>query len=425
MNRIPVVLALALYVVVAVPATVRAQNQGRLSDLLPNLYLDAVSTEAEAIIVVFRLDANQTDAVINSARQRLAVIDQLVTLAGAQLTSFPVPSASAGFTYSLDASGTMTRASSSFGPIYAERPLTIGRKKLNIAANYQHVTFDHLEGKKLRGGEIAGYLGQKTSYGAIFFADSLDLNVTTDTTNVSATYGVTDRLDVGVAVPINRVSIAATLTSRVGDTVNGVQDEDPFVTSRSGSASGVGDIVIRAKYNLLNRRSVGLAEMVDVRLPTGDERNLLGVAGGQLKLAMIASTQAAMFSPHVNVGYTISGTSSAATDPFTVLIAPPEEINYAAGADVAVSLRTTVAFDAVGRTLRKAGTLTWGPSEFGAQFPQFQLNAGQNLNLLVGSVGVKVNPWSNMLLTTNVLFPLSSHGLTDKLTWMAGIDYSF
>src|SRR6478735_7448570 len=92
MNRMPVVLALALYVVVAVPATVTAQNQGRLSDLLPNLYLDAVSTEAEAIIVVFRLDANQTDAVINSARQRLAVIDQLVTLAGAQLTSFPVPS---------------------------------------------------------------------------------------------------------------------------------------------------------------------------------------------------------------------------------------------------------------------------------------------------------------------------------------------
>jgi len=30
-----------------------------------------------------------------------------------------------------------------------------------------------------------------------------------------------------------------------------------------------------------------------------------------------------------------------------------------------------------------------------------------------------------MLLTTNVLFPLTKNGLTDRLTWMAGVDYSF
>jgi hypothetical protein len=40
-------------------------------------------------------------------------------------------------------------------------------------------------------------------------------------------------------------------------------------------------------------------------------------------------------------------------------------------------------------------------------------------------VGVKVNPFGNMLLTANVLFPLSNRGLTDSLTWMAGVDYSF
>jgi hypothetical protein len=382
-----------------------------------------VYEEANEIYAVFRGQVDP-DTLIAARDSRLSVIEQFVTLAGAQLTSFPVPSASGGFTWTLDAStGTFTRASSSFGPIFAERPLTIGRKRLNVGSNYQHVTFDHLEGRKLSGGEITGYLGVNTQNGAVFFADSLDLKVTTDTTNVFATYGVTDRFDLGVAVPINSVSIGATLTSRVG-TSTGIY-YPPFVTSRSGAASGIGDVVIRAKYNLLNRPTLGLAESVDVRLPTGDELNLLGVAGAQVKLGLIASTQAGIFSPHVNVGYTISGTSSAASDPSTFVIAPPEEINYAAGADVAVSLRTTVAFDAVGRTLRKAGTLTWGPSEFGAQFPQFQLNWGQNLNLLLGSFGVKVNPWANMLLTTNVLFPLSSHGLTDKLTWMAGIDYSF
>ena len=90
------------------------------------------------------------------------------------------------------------------------------------------------------------------------------------------------------------------------------------------------------------------------------------------------------------------------------MIAPPEEINYTAGADLALSLRTTVAFDAVGRILRKAGTVTWGPSpQFGPQFPQFDFNAGKDLHLLLGSAGLKVNPFGNMLVTANVLFPLT------------------
>jgi hypothetical protein len=72
------------------------------------------------------------------------------------------------------------------------------------------------------------------------------------------------------------------------------------------------------------------------------------------------------------------------------------------------------------------GTLTWGPSDFGgSQYPQFHLSPGEDLNLLLGSVGVKANPFRNMLLTANVLFPLTSSGLTARLTWMAGVDYSF
>jgi hypothetical protein len=36
-----------------------------------------------------------------------------------------------------------------------------------------------------------------------------------------------------------------------------------------------------------------------------------------------------------------------------------------------------------------------------------------------------VNPAANLLLSGNVLFPLTKHGLTDQLTWMIGFDYSF
>ena len=50
---------------------------------------------------------------------------------------------------------------------------------------------------------------------------------------------------------------------------------------------------------------------------------------------------------------------------------------------------------------------------------------GQDLHLLLGSTGLKVNPLKNMLLTANVLFPLTSTGSRIGCTWMAGVDYSF
>jgi hypothetical protein len=79
--------------------------------------------------------------------------------------------------------------------------------------------------------------------------------------------------------------------------------------------------------------------------------------------------------------------------------------------------------------MRKAGTMTWGPADFsGSKFPQYQqfdFTPGRDLHVLLGSVGAKVNPFKNMLFTANVLFPLTKNGLTDRLTWMAGIDYSF
>jgi hypothetical protein len=424
-------LVLALTSVVMFPVSAAAQNEDPpLSRLLPDLYLDAISGEITAFVTVLPVFGVAVDraSLVEQAIDRFQTASQIIALAGNQVSSFPLASPSGGFTWSLDtASGAFTRASNSFGPIFAERPLTIGRGRLNVGANFQHVTFDHLENRSLREGEIVGYLSVPLfDNDQIFFADSLDLTVTSDTLNAFATYGVTDRLDIGVAVPINRLDVRATLTSRIGFLSTGINDPSPLVTSRSGTKTGIGDVVIRSKYSIFKGETLALAESIDVRLPTGDELNLLGIAGPQVKLTFIASSTVGGLSPHVNVAYTISGSSEAGDDPETFVIAPPEEINYAAGADMAVSLRATVAFDVVGRVMRQVGTLSWTASDFGGpQYSQFELIPGEDLHLLLGSLGVKLNPFANMLVTANVLFPLTKNGLTDNLTWMAGVDYSF
>jgi hypothetical protein len=424
-KRPRIVLLLVVSLCYTTPVTCAAQTAPPpLSELLPNLYRDHLLLNAVVVIIVFQNRIASDPEAFQTAR--LGPAAQIIRNARGQLSSFPLPSSAGGFTWTFDsASGAFNRGSSSFGPVYAERAFTIGGKHFNFGAAYQSVTFDHLDGKRLSGDEIATYTGvwlDDAHTLGIFVADRLNLDVSTNTTVTYATYGLTDRWDIGVAVPFNRVQVKARLTTRVGDTANGFLPDELTPDERSGSAQGVGDVVARTKFNFLKRHGGGLAAAVDFRLPTGDETNLLGVGSAQAKVYLVASTTRDKLSPHVNIGYTISGSSAAASSVETVT--SPDEFNYTGGADIELSLRSTLAFDIVGRTLRKAGTLNLDPI-FGSNYQQLALQAGKNLNLLLGSTGVKFTPFANMLITGNVLYPLSSSGLTDKLTWMFGVEYSF
>lgn len=415
-------LLMALSLLVVSPSTLFAQNGNeKLSELLPNLYIDAVVGN----LIIFE-DVFPGSRDLIDVNRQLQPAFQINDLLGNQLSSFPLGSSAGGFTWTFDpAMGTFNRASNSFGPTFAERALTVGRRRFNVGVNYQRATFDQIEGKQLSDGEIQIFTGvffDLLSDG-VFIVDALNLKVTTDTVGFFANYGVTDRLDVGVAIPVIRVDLEATLSSRVGSSTEGVGDVF-FTDARSGSASGIGDVVVRAKFNFLKRPGGGLAGGVDIRLPTGDELDLLGLPGAQGKFYLAASTAFNKLSPHVNVGYSVAGESDAAADPESFVFPPPDEVNYTGGVDYAVTPRTTLAFDVVGRTLRDIGRLDEVATEFGTSFREFSLRDG-SLHLLLGAAGVKFNPWSNMLLSANFLFPLSDRGLTDNLTWVVGFDYSF
>jgi hypothetical protein len=299
--------------------------------------------------------------------------------------------------------------------------LTIGRNRAAIGFNFQRTTFDRIEGRKLAGGQIKVYTGV---FG-VFFEDALDLKLSSSTAAFFANYGVTDRLDVGVTLPIVRVAIDGTLTSRIGNSVTGVApDATPFLYEDSGSASGVGDIVLRAKYNFLTRPGGGLAAGIDLRLPTGDELDLLGIAGRQAKLYLAASTEVGRLSPHVNIGGTVSGASDAANDPDTFVFPPSDEVNFAAGVDVAATPRVTVAVDVIGRTLRDAGRLREVATEFGGNFRELEFRDG-DLQLTLAALGVKFNLFANTLVSASVLLPVGDGGLTDRASWAIGIDRTF
>jgi hypothetical protein len=368
----------------------------------------------------------------------------------AQIATFPVGSSSGGFAFTFDESlGVYNRTTESFGPIFAERPLTAGKGKFSFAVNYQHGTWDSLEGFDLGAGEIPLYLqhedtnrdGRTTSLwfeGDLIRADfSLDLK--TDTTVLFANYGLAERLDVGVAVPFQRVDMNA----RIATSIQRLSTSpDPFVVHQfedgssehtyleSGTASGIGDVLVRAKWNFYRGGSAGLAAGTDLRLPTGDEEDLLGSGATQAKVYLVAAAaRSGRFSPRASFGYTFSSGGSDYTGDL------PDELNYTAGFDLVAHKRLTIAADFLGRTLLDAQRLVLenvtydyaqrtDPTVRQATFATPTSITG-NMGLYLASVGFKLNPFGRLLLVGNVLFSLGDDGLQDDVTPVFGLDYTF
>jgi hypothetical protein len=367
------------------------------------------------------------------------LVSQVSQQIGSQLTNFPLGSSAGGFTYGYDSElGTFQRTTDTFGPLFAERAATIGKGKASFGVSYLHAKYDSLDGKDLGSGAIKFDLFHQIlnppSYvqGDVIEAD-LKMNLTSDETAFLVNYGVTNRLDVGFAIPVVHVSMDLTYhatildfaTHNVSPTThvfaNGSKTQD--FTSQ-GSASGVGDIVLRGKYNL-GKSGRGVALGLDLRLPTGDKDNMLGEGSTQTRVFMIASAPVgSRVAPHLNVGYTFAS-GGTATD----------AVNYVGGVEYGISPKATIVGDFIGRTFRDSLRLTdvssVHPFQQGPTAPT-ETTTLQSVGVVTGNLtsglatlGLKVNPAGNLIISGNVLFPMNNAGLRTGVTPVIGFDYTF
>jgi hypothetical protein len=65
------------------------------------------------------------------------------------------------------------------------------------------------------------------------------------------------------------------------------------------------------------------------------------------------------------------------------------------------------------------------PTIVTATYPMLTIHEGRNYTALLGSLGAKINPFGNFLLTVNGLFPLKRESLQDDFAALVAIDYSF
>ena len=392
-----------------------------------------------------QLDGTNHAAHFNSAFQsEFRLVNVALT---SQLATVPLPSPASGFTYNFDpATGTFMRSTRSFGPILAERGETIGRGKIAFGYTYQFFSYDALDGLRL------------ASIPAVFTHDNpqagggrADVVATANTVEATVnrftgalTYGLSGRVDVSLAVPVvaTRLSLLSNATiHRIGTGSNlGVhyfRDPDAiggYGSTRQyfaeGTAGGLGDLVARVKTTMMREGARALAAGLDVRMPTGDEQNLLGSGAVGIRPFVAFSSQMGAFAPHANAAYQWNGESLIGGNVREGVKGDlPDQFTYALGGDVLVAPHLSMIVDLFGQRVVSSPRLVAVQSTRSGVAGSVTLDDIRFVNesywTSSGSFGLKANLMSRMLLTFNLQFAIADGGLTDRLSPLIGMEWAF
>jgi hypothetical protein len=336
--------------------------------------------------------------------------------------SLPIASASPGVVYQFDWSrSAFVREISIFGPLYLERAGTLGANNANLSVNYQTVKVGTLNGADVShlsdtGPPIAvpGNGGVDTLRIPKF---AMDLFV--HQLIFSGTYGVTDRLDLNLTVPL--------LYSEFG--LDAVFSGAPPFHARA-SSFGAGDLLLRAKY-LVRHSSPELAMGLALRLPTGNEDDFQGTGNSEITPLLAASTPSRHVAPRVDLRGHANVSVNVNTDDVG-----ESQGRYGIGLDCAIAGRLTIAPAFLARhafaPIAPAGfdvprCHVGGTSPCRNQFP-LPLFGIQNKrpDFYDFSIGGRINLWHEAVIGfANAIFPLNRDGFRADVIPLVGVEAIF
>ena len=349
-----------------------------------------------------------TDDFVKDREAAEATRDTISRFLLVELSALPIGSSTGGFIYRLNPTiGTMERVSDSFGPFFLERARTSGRGQTSIGFTFRHSRFDKLDGRDLRDGSLVTTANRLANEPQPFDVERLTLRMEASTYTLFGSFGVTDRLDIGAAIPIVDLRLS-------GERLNFYRGAVFQQATGSALVTGLADVAIRAKYNLWQSESGGVAAHADVRLPTGDEQQLLGAGKAALHVAAIGSIERGAIGAHVRAGFSQGGTS--------------DEVEFGGAVVVSAATRLNLVGEIFGRRLSALARVTDSVAPHPitpnvATTRLLPISTGTTTTLAVA--GLKWNLARTWLLNANVLFPLTEKGLTGRPTPSIAIDYTF
>jgi len=349
------------------------------------------------------------------------------------VASTPLGSSSGGFAFKLDkTTGLEVRSASTFGPSFAERVITSGAGQMSLAVNLTAATYDKLGKLDLDQMEL---VHQQSASPLLNQKGYLSLVLASETTVIQAIMGATEKLDVGVAVPIVRVRL---------DAISWVEDANGSVLVRGsgiGTSTGLGDIALIGKYRLLRFGGApppdapvepdpgGLALLVTARLPTGSRENLRGLGIHRVMPALVFSSGKGRLRPHAQIGYEFWSKGIDVVSDFDPTVTARHSFQYAAGIEFEAAPTLTLMVDFLTRQINGGGKVgSQTATDLGIPgIDAFTYAVALPEGILKQSLvpGLKWNLKGKFLLSLNAIVALRDNGLYDKFTPVVGLDWTF
>jgi len=380
-----------------------------------------------------------------------ATINALTNFIGRNIASIPLSSTAAGLTFDFS-TGVPVATTTSLGPIFAERAQTLGSRRINIGFNMSYLNMSRLRGvntEDLRFTFVHQDVKPDTSVlgDNLNEFDTIDLFMNLDlSATVLAFYftvGITNQLDLSVAVPFVNVHMEATPIAIIdsysyllSDSANhnfGSDPANPVLTTRpdpiNDDATGIGDIAIRAKYNFIKGEGLNFAALLDFRPPTGDEASFLGAGKSSYRGMLITSAALGDFSPHLNLSYAHQG-GIQNRDGIEISVGYDQKITewFTLAADFLgsyeISNNKEIQFPSENVNIEGDPVIHHTPKHVMKEVSLTNIPYFSHDNFSNGSVGFKINPKKEMILVGNVIFPLNEGGLRSSLIPTVGFEFT-
>lgn len=338
-----------------------------------------------------------------------ATRDTVAGLFAVELGTLPLAPSSGGFVYRLNSAlGVVERASDGFGPFFTERVLRNSRNQVSVGFSFQISNFASLQGADLSTGTFPTNAARAVGSAQAFSVDTLSLEIDSRSVTGFASYGLTDRLSLGAAVPLVHVGFNGQRVRTVNGSASTLQ------SAQNGSSTGLGDVALQARYLVAGESLKGVSAGVDFRLPTGRQEDLLGAGAAAARFVGIGSWEEARVGLHATGGVGVGGAS--------------RELFWSGAATLAASQFVTLVGEVMGRRLSELSLIQDvyepHPQMAGVETMRW-LPLERGIHTTFIATGAKWNVARSWLVNTSLLIRLNDAGLRARVTPTVSLDYAF
>jgi hypothetical protein len=243
--------------------------------------------------------------------------------------------------------------------------------------------------------------------------------------SLSATYGVTDRWDVNVLVPLVWTDLRLDGVSAAQIVAGGTEAHLVAPAHFRGDAFGIGDVVLRTKYRFLDA-PVKFASLIAVRVPSGDPGNFRGIGDTTVTPSVVVSRAIRGHDVHASAGVEMNADDLQRT-----------RARYAAGVTLQPWTRLACLLDLIGsssfvddefripRPLHRSDQLFGNPDVIESVSPTTVTARVPRSDVLDFAVGLKASFFGTGAAFVGAIFPVTSDGLRADVVPAAGVEASF